>query len=187
MGWRLWQTVTFDFSPYSNDPGHKKGRLHQSNTSHEREPTQVRFRDGDPGDDPRDSNQGGSISGPQKKSEGSARVQTRSTNPNLTAVRAQWNSGLCYLGGIAGAGEYLEYHTEVWQQRSDSRFSCPRKRVIGPPSRGKLLLSLSGLWNVLEAIPSVLHLPRRKYTLFEPDPSSPYMLQLDRQSANFSR
>ncbi|CAG8386998.1 unnamed protein product, partial [Penicillium salamii] len=163
------------------------GRLHQSNTSHEREPTQVRFRDGDPGDDPRDSNQGGSISGPQKKSEGSARVQTRSTNPNLTAVRAQWNSGLCYLGGIAGAGEYLEYHTEVWQQRSDSRFSCPRKRVIGPPSRGKLLLSLSGLWNVLEAIPSVLHLPRRKYTLFEPDPSSPYMLQLDRQSANFSR
>jgi hypothetical protein len=88
---------------------------------------------------------GGSICGLQKKSEGSARVQTRSTNPTLTAVRAQWNSGLCYLGGIAGAGAYLEYHTEVWQQRSDSRFSCPRKRVIGPPSRGKLLLSLSGL------------------------------------------
>jgi hypothetical protein len=67
------------------------------------------------------------------------------TNSNLTAVRAQWNSGLCYLGGIAGAGEYLEYHTEVWKQGSDSRFRCPRKRVIGPPSRGKLLLSLSGL------------------------------------------
>jgi hypothetical protein len=50
-----------------------------------------------------------------------------------------------YLGGIAGAGDYLEYHTEVWQQRSDPRFSCPRKRVIGPLSSGKLLLSLSGL------------------------------------------
>jgi hypothetical protein len=86
-----------------------------------------------------------SICGPQKKSEGSARVQTRSTNPNLTAARARWNSGLCYLGGIAGAGEYLEYRTEVWKQRSDSRFSCPRERVIGPPSRGKVLLSLSGL------------------------------------------
>jgi hypothetical protein len=49
------------------------------------------------------------------------------------------------------------------------------------------VLSLSGLWNVLEAMPSVLHLPRRKYTLFEPDPSSPYLLQLDREFANFLR
>jgi hypothetical protein len=88
---------------------------------------------------------GSSICGLEKKSEGSARVQTRSTNPNLTVVRARSNSGLCYLGGIAGAGDYLGYHTKVWQQRSDPRFNCPRKRVIGPPSRGKVLLSLSGL------------------------------------------
>lgn len=71
---------------------------------------------------------GGSICGPEKNMEGTARVQTRSTNPNLTAVRTQWNSDLCYLGGTAGAGEYLEYHTEFWQQRSDPRFSCPHKR-----------------------------------------------------------
>jgi hypothetical protein len=47
---------------------------------------------------------GGSICGLQKKSEGSARVQTRSTNPNLTAVRAQSNMSLL-LGKSVGADE----------------------------------------------------------------------------------
>jgi hypothetical protein len=85
-----------------------------------------------------------SICGP-KNLEGFKQVQTRSTSLDLEGRQRTDGTGLCYLGGIAGAGDYLEYHTKVWQQRSDPRFNFPRKRVIGPPSRGKVLLSLSGL------------------------------------------
>jgi hypothetical protein len=51
---------------------------------------------------------------------------------------------VCCLGGRLGQTRYLEYRTDFWQQRPDLHFGCPRKKVIGPPLRVKLL-SLSGL------------------------------------------
>ena len=86
---------------------------------------------------------GGSKCGPEKF-EGFARVQTRSISPVLTGRQSTDETGLCCLGGRLGQMRYSEYH-RLFAARSDPRFSCPRKRVIGPPSRGKLLLSLSDL------------------------------------------
>jgi hypothetical protein len=46
--------------------------------------------------------QAGSIYGPEKKVEGFAKVETRSTSPNLMAVSVRWNTAL--LLGRYGRG-----------------------------------------------------------------------------------
>ena len=111
-------------------------------------PTLVRFCDENPSDDPQDSRSRRFYLWPREKNARFCKGQTRATSPDLTGHQHANGTGLFCLGGTVGQVRYLEYLADFRKQRHDPwscSHSCPRKRMIGPPSNGKLLLCLSGL------------------------------------------
>ncbi|CAP87097.1 hypothetical protein PCH_Pc24g01890 [Penicillium rubens Wisconsin 54-1255] len=74
----------------------------------------VRFCDAGLSDDLRESRSGRFYWWPGEKLERIAKVQTRSTSPKFRPSVSD-GTGLCCLGGTAGADEYLEYH-RLWRQ-----------------------------------------------------------------------